>query len=435
MKFKSTRNKEHTFSFSQAVLSPVAEDGGLYVPAHREDLSPWIMHLDETISFKAIAGSLTSALLKEEFSPIISEAIANTAFPFSPKLEKLDKTLYELQLYHGPTGTHKDFSISYLIACLEHILLMQDKTALIIATTEGQTGSALAAALKNTKHLKAILLYPKGTLKGLSPEQCQNHVYPVEVDSTFTACEKLVQQIFTQKDIVDQNNLILINEVNIGRILPLTFLYTYAFSRLKQHIYGDLLYALPAKSYASLTAALYSWKFSLPTNGLITNCTDLLSIDAQNKCSILDTLVPLNKRTAINPASPSNIERLEEIFATDPMVMRALIFPSYITKKEIIQAHQELFVQYKKYFDLGTAKAYAAAKKRGFSPSLDDGSSLVLLSMQEPALDAKTIKKNYGEEISLPEQFKWLTTPIKNAPKINPTLEALQEIIQNVAQS
>ncbi len=33
----------------------------------------------------------TSALIKEEFSPIISEAIASRAFPFSPELKKLDK--------------------------------------------------------------------------------------------------------------------------------------------------------------------------------------------------------------------------------------------------------------------------------------------------------------------------------------------------------
>ena len=87
MKFISTRSSQENgspVSFAEAVLNCIADDGGMYVPAYEEDLSRWILYMTEDTSFQSIAGALTSSLIHEEFSPIISEAIAMQAFPFSP---------------------------------------------------------------------------------------------------------------------------------------------------------------------------------------------------------------------------------------------------------------------------------------------------------------------------------------------------------------
>ena len=114
MQFYSTRNPAIKVSFAQAVLDCMAADGGLYVPAYEENLRPWILYMNSKTSFASLAGALTSALIKEEFSPIISEAIATRAFPFSPQIRRLDDSLYVLELFHGPTGCYKDFGVSYL---------------------------------------------------------------------------------------------------------------------------------------------------------------------------------------------------------------------------------------------------------------------------------------------------------------------------------
>ena len=106
MQFHSTRNPNVTVSFAHAVLDCMASDGGLYVPAYEENLRPWILYMNSGTTFASLAGALTSALIKEEFSPIISEAIATRAFPFSPEIRQLDESLYALELFHGPTGSH-----------------------------------------------------------------------------------------------------------------------------------------------------------------------------------------------------------------------------------------------------------------------------------------------------------------------------------------
>ena len=137
---ENTKDKSAQISFAEAILNCMPEDGGLYVPAYEENLRPWILYMDENTTFPSMAGALTSALIKDEFSPIISEAIAVDAFSFSPEVKKLNDNLYVLELFHGPTGCYKDFAVSYLASCLEHVLLMVEKNATVLAATDGETG-------------------------------------------------------------------------------------------------------------------------------------------------------------------------------------------------------------------------------------------------------------------------------------------------------
>ena len=109
MRFVSTRDGNRDVSFQEAILNCMPEDGGLYVPTGIENLRNWILYADETTSFANLAGTLTSGIINKEFSPLICERIATQAFVFEPKVRQLDKNLFILELYHGPTGTFKDF--------------------------------------------------------------------------------------------------------------------------------------------------------------------------------------------------------------------------------------------------------------------------------------------------------------------------------------
>ena len=129
MQLASTRNPQNIVNFEKAVLNCMPEDGGLYVPVDDVDMSRWILYINKETSFQSIAGALTSALINDEFSPIICETIATRAFPFEPAVKRLDTNLYVLELFHGPTGSHKDFGISYLVSCVDTILYFQKKQA------------------------------------------------------------------------------------------------------------------------------------------------------------------------------------------------------------------------------------------------------------------------------------------------------------------
>ena len=92
MIFTSTRNDKLEVSFSRAVKDCLPKDGGVFVPSPNafEDLRRWIYYINEQTSFTSIAGTLTSAFMQNEISPIISQTIPEKAFPFSPVITQLD---------------------------------------------------------------------------------------------------------------------------------------------------------------------------------------------------------------------------------------------------------------------------------------------------------------------------------------------------------
>jgi threonine synthase len=435
VQFVSTRNNKDKVSFSRAIVQPVPKDGGMYAPAYEENLRPWILHMDDSTPFNSIAGSLTSALLKDEFSPIISETIAAKAFPFSPVLSQIDKNLFVLELYHGPTGSHKDFGVSYLASCLEHILIMQDKKATVLAVTNGETGACLAHAFRNKTRLQAILLYTKGSMRGFKDSDCiwnGGNLYPVEVNGTEEDCFRAAREIYADQDLIQRYNLTLANSLNIGRLLPQTFFYTYAFTRLKKLVHSDIYYALAAGNYGNLVAGLYSWKFSLPVNGFITDSSASLFADAQGKCTILDSVIPLNKRGPSDPVNPSNIERLEEVFFANPAVIRGLVYPSMVNPKEMEKAFQDFYITYKRIIDPSTASAWAAAKKKSDVIEADEG-AVVLLARNHPSLEAKTIKQWCGETIVMPDSIKEMYVPASSKKTIDPERNAVVNILHELS--
>ncbi|MGL4981968.1 MAG: pyridoxal-phosphate dependent enzyme [Treponemataceae bacterium] len=435
VEFISTRNKDNKVSFSQAILDCLPRDGGLYVPAYEEDLRQWILYMDENTSFPSIAGALTSALIKNEFSPIISEAIATKAFPFNPELRQLSNNLYLLELFHGPTGSYKDFGISYMASCLEHILLMGDKQSTILAVTAGKTGASIAKAIRDKKRLKAVLLYPEGTMRALDESDFiwnGGNIFPVEVAGTKDDCHKLAGEIFKNHDLVKRYGLTLANSANIARLISQAFLFIYAFTRLKKKVFGDIFYALSAGNYGTLTAGLYSWKFSLPVNGFITQSTNRLVASLNGKCSIPDAIVPLEKRTVADPADPSHLERLEEVFIENPAVLNGMIFPAKVETADYEQAMKDMFVKHKIFVDDQTAIAYSAMQKRQNFIDEDSG-SVVLFSRTHPVYSKEKIKFICGEEPETPPHLEFLFKKNKPERKIDLNIDSLINILNEIS--
>ena len=435
MKFTSSRvSKNLNLSFSEAVLNCFPQDGGMYVPIFDESFANWILYMNGQTSFQSIAGTLTSAMIKDEFSPIICESIATKAFPFSPKLVQLDENLFSLELYHGPTGCYKDFAISYFASCLENILIMQDKKATILAVTNGVTGACIAEALKNKTRLKAVLLYTSGSLKKIDSScllENGGNIVQIEVNGSEEQCFEVVRQIFKNKDFTSKYNLTLANSVNIGRVLPMIFPYIYAFSRLKNKTCGDIFYAMDAGNYGNLVSGLYAWKSSLPVNGFITNCTDTLILDSKNKCTILEEKEPLAKSISTDLGNPSNLERLEAVFQTDSQLLKGLVFPSVVTEKDKVTACKLAFKKYGYILDDQTSLAFAATIKQE-ETILDQDGCVVLIARNHPGFSNNSIKQLLGKTVELPESIKKLQEKNLDGVILPPDAEAIMNHINTL---
>lgn len=434
MRFTSTRNKSINKSFAEAIMDCMPEDGGLYVPEGNTDLRRWILYTNNKTPFASIAGALTSACINDEYSPIICETIATKAFPFEPVLKQIDKNLYMLELFHGPTGCHRDFGVSYLTACLDTILTLENKTSVFLDATTGEHGVILARELRGKKNLKSVLVYPKGTVRGLTDEDYiwnGGNIYPVEVDGTVKDCHALVQSIFENHSLVEKYHLTVSNTANIGRLLPQAFFYTYAFSRLKDSVYGDIYYALAPGNFSNLVAGLYSWRLSLPVNGFLVPSTGELASDAMGKPLIVDSLVSLSKRQNANPADPSNLERLEDFFSEYSAMIKSFIYPANVLDDEASSATKELFVKYGVFADYHTSSAYAAYKKNK-DKVIDEDGTIVLIARDHPSYSNEYLQKTLGEKTSVPENIAAALKPVAlNRPCIKNT-EDLIKILDEI---
>lgn len=380
-------------------------DGGLFVPSESPDLRRWVLYTSDDTSFSNIAGTLTSACINDEFSPIICETIATRAFPFEPVLTKYTDRFFTLRLCDTPTGSHKDFGISYLCGCLETIFDLKGGQSIFLDATFGELGASLARSLRGKKHLKAILLYPKGMVRGLSESDLVwngGNILPLEVNGDESLCHKIVREVFEKRELVEKYHLTVANTANIGRLMPQMFFYPFAFSRLKNITHSDIFYAMAAGNYSNLVAGMYSWRLSLPVSGFLCPATDSLTLDALGQCTVLDRMVPFEQRQGADPASPSNLERLEDVFHNNSLMLKNLVYPQFVTEEETSDACKRLFMKYNIYADRLTSEAYAAARKNKTLTQEDEG-AVVLVMRDHPALSQKYIRHTIGELPEMPD--------------------------------
>lgn len=404
------------------------------MPSNLQDLRRWIMYTDENTSFQNIAGTLTSAFINEEFSPIICEKIATEAFPHEPVLKQLDDNLFTLELYHGFTGCHRDYGVSYLCSLLETILTMNGGNAVFLDYTRGELGSILAKTLKGKKNLKAVLLCKKGEYRGLKDEDLYwngGNIYPLEVEGDNG--KDLIREVFADTAFSEEYNLTIANTANFGRLMGHFFFFPYAFSRIKNKVHGDIYYALAPGNYSNLVAGLYSWRFALPLGGFVLPSTGALTTDTCGSTLLLDSIVSMEKRSKTDPSDPSNLERLEDIFSANSLMIRNFVYPSAVTNEEVDQAAKELFIKYGIFADRHTGRAYAALKNRSEDIFEDEGAA-VLIARDDPALSQSYCRHTLGEAPEQSEKIKDALKPtILNRPCVT-TAEEIKNVIREVSK-
>lgn len=430
MQFTSTRNNNLKVSFSQAVRDCIPDDGGVFVPSSIEDMRRWIYYIDETTPFASIAGSLTSALMHEEFSPIICETIATAAFPTEPVVKQLDGSLFMTEMYHGFTGCHRDYGVSYLVSYLETTLQLKGGKAVFLDFTHGGLGALLSKILKGKKNIKAVLVYKKGTVRGLDEESLAwngGNIYPVEMEGSEAEIKAAISEVFADREFVQANGLTVANTTNVCRLLGQIFFFPYSFAQVKNKFNGEFYYAMGAGNYGSLIAGLYSWRFALPVNGFYVPSTAALARSANGAPVVLDSLVDLKARGETNPAIPANLERLESFFGKNEMMMRNFIYPCDVSEEQRDAAAKELYMKYGIFADKETASAYAVVKEN-CSEVFDEDGAFILTAYNHPSLSSDYCRHVIGEAPAMPDEIKASFVPVQLGRPVIASVDELKKI-------
>lgn len=420
MKLFSTRDKEHKSIYKDAIFQGLAPDGGLYFPESFPDMSDFIKN-SKGLSFNAIAEHVVYELLKDETSKESVKRIVNNAFTFKPEIMRVSEDISILELYTGPTCAFKDYGASFLASSMEEFLGDRKEKAVILAATSGDTGSAVAKAFEGKENIDVVILYPSGKVSPLQEKQLTTigkNIRALEVKGTFDDCQKMVKEAFGNKNLCSNVNITSANSINIGRLVPQSLYYIYAYSQLKKD--QDITFTVPSGNFGNLTAGLFASKWGLPVKQFIaaTNNNKIVPeyLENGNYNPRASVQTPSN---AMDVGAPSNFERMLTMFDNDVNNFRTVLKGDFVSDEDTIKTMQRYYSERGQVLDPHTAVGVLATERflsanpefRNFNP--------VVLSTAHPGKFVEVVKDAIDINPQLPEALSSLL----NKEKISTVIE------------
>ncbi|MBW0495556.1 hypothetical protein O181_035271 [Austropuccinia psidii MF-1] len=302
----STRGGQSQLGFEQVVLSGLAPDGGLYIPASLPSLpSNWELDWSK-LSFTELALEIYSLFIpateisRQELKDLIDRSYSTFSHPAIAPIKSINPQLSIVELWHGPTFAFKDVALQFLGNLFEFFLSRKNRNRppgtpphiiTVVGATSGDTGSAAIYGLRGKKDISIFILHPKGRVSPIQEAQMttvlDDNVFNLAVQGTFDDCQDIVKSLFSDSKFNSAYQLGAINSINWARILAQIVYYfsSYFFLKPKLQTHQKLQFVVPTGNFGDILAGFYACKLGLPMGipgrlpGLLiaTNSNDILT--------------------------------------------------------------------------------------------------------------------------------------------------------------
>ena len=433
MLFHSTRGKDSDKDFASILMQGLAEDGGLFMPDYWPQVD--LDEIKSKTSFVDIAKCIVPLFTSSSFSHDETIGIVESTWHDFEHQDLIGikefNSVAILELFHGPTAAFKDFGLQLAAAFFNQVLESENKTAIVLGATSGDTGSAAIDACKNYDRIKSFIMLPNGNMSEVQRRQMSTikapNVFALRINGTFDDCQDLVKLAFKKRDFLNADQYLLaVNSINWTRIIGQICYYFYAYNQLHQK--GDINFSIPTGNFGNVFACYSAHKMGLPINkiSVAVNNNDILhrffSENDYSKQFVHETISP-----SMDISVASNFERLIYDFFLDRDSSRCaamfdnfpinpieldsetwqkkenLFSSSKVNDSETKKIIQEIYQSFGYILDPHTAVAAAEALSKS-----NQGNPYVVLSTAHPAKFPK-IYEELGIEINLlPEALSGL---------------------------
>ena len=286
MHYVSTRGEAPTLSFEQAMMTGLARDGGLYVPAEVPQMSAGDIAALAGLSYEEAAFRVMRPFIGEtftdpEFGDLISKAYAGFGHAARAPLKQLAENHFLLELFHGPTLAFKDFAMQLIGQMFQAALTRSGKRITIVGATSGDTGSAAIEAFKGLENVDVFILFPHGRVSEVQRRQmttpAEPNVHAIALDGDFDACQGKLKDMFNHFDFRDDVGLAGVNSINWARVLAqVVYYFTSAVALGAPH--REVSFTVPTGNFGDIFAGYIAKRMGLPIGKLIvaTNQNDIL---------------------------------------------------------------------------------------------------------------------------------------------------------------
>ena len=317
--FRSTNRTVEGYTLGQALLTGQAPDRGLFMP---DPIPAW--SLDELramrdLSYPQIAHAVLGRYVGDEFDDATLAALCDDAYDYDVPLEHVCNNRYVLRLDRGPTASFKDFAARMMGRMLGRLIQPGEPPLVILTATSGDTGSAVAQAFAGVDDIEVVVLFPIDEVSDRQRKQMTTiggNVATIAVDGKFDDCQAMVKRAFSDPR-VSGIRLSSANSINIGRLLPQSVYYIYAWLRLADVDAGQpAVFCVPSGNLGNLCGGLLAQGAGLPVRRWV------VATNANDEVPIFFRTHEYEKRVpsrvcisnAMNVGHPSNLTRLVDLY-------------------------------------------------------------------------------------------------------------------------
>ncbi len=290
MKYISTRGVHaEGVSSAYAIKTGLASDGGLFMPESIPEIDLDFIKTLSSLSYPERAAKILSLFLTdytyEELLEDAKGAYSSEKFIPSPApITKLGGEKYMLELWHGPTCAFKDMALQIMPRLFTRALKKcgEDRTALILVATSGDTGKAALEGYKNIPGTKIKVFYPIDGVSQVQKLQMQtqdgSNISVTGIVGNFDDAQNGVKKIFSDSEIADKLNdggvfLSSANSINWGRLVPQIVYYISAYCDMYNSGYvalGESIdVCVPTGNFGNIFAAYIAKKMGAPIGKLV----------------------------------------------------------------------------------------------------------------------------------------------------------------------
>jgi threonine synthase len=283
MRFVSTRGLAPEISFREAVVSGLAPDDGLYMPAHWPAISEEERSSFAKMRFPEVAARILARFAESELQESELVAMATRAYaPFDvaevAPLRGLGGEDFLLELFHGPTLAFKDIAMRLLAELYGWALEGSPRGKTIVGATSGDTGGAAVSAFAGKSDVEVFMLHPKGRVSDVQRRMMtsviSDNIVNIAVEGDFDDCQRIVKALFARRDLAQAFDLGGVNSINFIRLAAQAVYYFTATAALGR----PASFVVPTGNFGDVFAGYGAARMGLPIKRLVVavNRNDIL---------------------------------------------------------------------------------------------------------------------------------------------------------------
>ena len=286
LQYISTRGSTRPLDFEGCLLTGLAADGGLFVPAtwprlSNDEIAEFADMTYEDVAVRVIGKFTGNAFSERELAGMTGGSYENFAHSARAPLVQLDRSLFLMELFHGPTLAFKDFAMQLVGRMFDAALRKRGERTTIVGATSGDTGSAAIEAFRGLPAADVFILFPHGRVSDVQRLQMttpdDENVHAMAVEGDFDDCQALVKGMFNKAKFREEMRLGAVNSINWARIVAqVVYFFTSATALGAPGRSVD--FVVPTGNFGDIFSGFVARTMGLPINRLVvaTNQNDIL---------------------------------------------------------------------------------------------------------------------------------------------------------------